>query len=293
MARPKKIEICVCYDFDGTLIWGNMQENSFIPDIGMSPDKFWQDAKKKAKSQDMDEVLAYMQLMIEKVIEKARDAEKPLTRQDIIAHGQSLKYFPGVEAWFKSINDYGKETGATIKHFVISSGLLEMIKGSKIARNFESIFASGFSYDANNVPKFATRSVNFTTKTQYLYRINKKVLNSWDSEAVNRFTPDAERPNPFSRMIYIGDGETDVPAMKTLNYQGGYSIAVYPPKKGARRTKAEQEKKETAEKLVTQNRAKFVAEADFRKDKQLYKIVTGLIRRIVDESVLKMNLNAK
>ena len=289
MARPKKIEICICYDFDGTLIRGNMQENSFIPDIGMSLDEFWNDVKKEAESQDMDEVLAYMQLMIE----KARNKNIAFTRQHLMAHGQGLEYFPGVEGWFKFINDYGTETGSTIKHFVISSGLLEMIEGSTIADNFDRIFASGFSYDANKVPKFAARSVNFTTKTQYLYRINKKVLNSWDSEAVNRFTPDAERPNPFSRMIYIGDGETDVPAMKTLNYQGGYSIAVYPPKKGARRNKAEQEKKETAEKLVTQNRAKFVAEADFRKDKQLYKIVTGLIRRIVDESVLKMNLNAK
>ncbi len=289
MARSKKIEICICYDFDGTLIRGNMQENSFIPELGLSSKKFWKSVKDEAKSQDMDEVLAYMQLMVE----KARNKDIGFTRQRLMADGEELNYFPGVEDWFRLVNDYGSKIGSKIKHFVISSGLLEMIEGSKIADNFEHIFASGFSYDANDVPKFAARSVNFTAKTQYLYRINKGVLNSWNGEDVNKFMLGTERPNPFSRMIYIGDGETDVPAMKTLNYQGGYSIAVYPPKKGTRITKVEQQKRETAENLVTQNRAKFVAEADYRKNKQLYKIVTGLIRRIVDENVLKMNLNAK
>lgn len=289
MARPKKIEICICYDFDGTLIRGNMQENSFIPNIGLSSEEFWQLAKNEAKSQNMDEVLAYMQLMIE----KASAAKIPCTRKSLRKHGQKLQYFPGVDEWFALINDYGREIGSKIQHFVISSGLEEMISGSQIANEFEHIFASGFIYDENDVPKFAARSVNFTTKTQYLYRINKGVLNSWDSEGVNKFMPDKERPNPFSRMIYIGDGLTDVPAMKTLNYQGGYSVVVCPPKQSKRIRKDEKQKKEAAEKLVAQDRAKFVAEADYRKDGQLYQIVTALIRRIVDESTLKMNLNAK
>ena len=289
MPIAKKPNIAICYDFDGTLIRGNMQENSFLPDIDIRPAEFWELVKARARERDMDEVLAYMQLMIE----KAREAQIPLTRAELEDHGRDLDLFPGVEHWFTAINDFCKDTDAKVEHFVISSGLQEMIEGSPIAKEFAHIFASGFAYDPNHVPTFAARSVNYTTKTQYLFRINKGILNSWDNEEINSFTPDEKRPRPFSRMIYLGDGETDVPAMKIINYQGGYSIAVYPPKTGPRITQAEQRKRTTAKKLVTDNRAKFVAEANFEVDGPVYNIVTMLIRRIVDESRLKMNLNAR
>ena len=237
----------------------------------------------------MDEVLAYMQLMIQ----KAAEAERPFTRNALANHGRKLDLFPGVETWFPAINAYCKEKGAKIEHFVISSGLREMIMGSTIAKEFEHIFTSGFSYDANDVPKFAAQSVNYTTKTQYLFRINKGILNSWDNEEINSYTPEDERPRPFSRMIYIGDGMTDVPAMKMINYQGGYSLAVYPPPSKVRRNQAEMKKRETAEKLVEHNRAKFAAEANYEVGGPVYAIVTMLVRRIVDEFKLKMNLGAR
>ena len=237
----------------------------------------------------MDEVLAYMHLMIE----KAREAKVAITRKALTEHGRDLDMFPGVEEWFSSINDYSKKKDVKIEHFAISSGLREMIKGSPIAKEFRHIFASGFSYDANDVPAFAAQSVNYTAKIQYLFRTNKGILYSWDNKEINRFTPDEKRPCPFSRMIYIGDGETDVPAMKMINYQGGYSIVVYPPKEGQRRKPAEMQKKTTAEELVTNNRAQFVAEASFQVGGPVYEIVTMLIGRIVDEHRLKMNLKAR
>ena len=289
MPGARKANIAICYDFDGTLIRGNMQENSFLPDIGISSDEFWMLVKKQARDHNMDEVLAYMQLMMQ----KAAEAGKRFTRNALVEHGRKLDLFPGVDKWFASVNDFCKTADAKVEHFVISSGLKEMIEGSTIAKEFEHIFASGFSYNANDVPVFAARSVNYTTKTQYLFRINKGILNSWENEEINKFTPEENRPRPFSRIIYIGDGETDVPAMKMLNYQGGYSVAVYPPRKGMRRTPEEMKKKETAEKLVTDNRAQFVAEADFEVDGPVYEIVTMLIRRIVDECRLKMNLCAR
>ena len=289
MPRVAKANIAICYDFDGTLIRGNMQENSFLPDIGIPAEEFWSLVKKQAHEHDMDEVLAYMQLMIE----KAREAKVPITREALTDRGRDLDMFPGVEEWFASINDYCKKKGAKVEHFVISSGLREMIKGSSIAKEFTHIFASGFSYDANDVPTFAAQSVNYTTKTQYLFRINKGILNSWDNEEINRFTPDEKRPRPFSRMIYIGDGETDVPAMKVVNYQGGYSIVVYPPKAGPRRKLAEMQKEKTAKRLVTDNRAQFVAEASFQVGGPVYEIVTMLVGRIVEEHRLKMNLKAR
>ena len=266
-----------------------MQENSFLPDIDMSPDAFWKLVKEEARLHDMDEVLAYMQLMME----KAREADRRFTREALKSHGRGLELFPGVDRWFDAVNGYCRELGATAEHFVISSGLKEMIEGSPISKAFTHIFASGFSYDANDVPKFAARSVNYTTKTQYLFRVNKGILDSWRNDRINKFTPEEERPRPFSRMIYIGDGETDVPAMKMVNYQGGYSIAVYPPRiKGARRSAADMDRMAAAKQLVEDNRAKFAAEADYATNGELYEIVTRLVRRIVDEYVLRMNLAA-
>ena len=284
-----RVTIAICYDFDGTLIPGNMQENSFLPDVGMSPGAFWTLVKEEARLHDMDEVLAYMQLMME----KAREGGRRFTREALRSHGKELELFPGVEGWFDAVSEYCKGVGATVEHYVISSGLKEMIEGCSIAKSFTHIFASGFSYDANDVPKFAARSVNYTTKTQYLFRINKGILDSWSNDRINRFTPEEERPRPFSRMIYIGDGETDVPAMKMMNYQGGYSIAVYPPKmKGKRRNSAAMRKMDAAKQLVADNRAKFATEANFGVDGPVYEIVTRLIRRIADEYALGMNLTA-
>ena len=286
--RAKKANISICYDFDGTLIRGNMQENSFLPGVGKNPSEFWAQVGRHAKKHDMDEVLAYMHLMLE----TAKIADQPFNREALRDHGKRLDLFPGVATWFGRINEYCKEAGATVEHFVISSGLQEMIKGSQIADEFKHVFASGFTYDANDVPVFAARSVNYTTKTQYLFRINKGILSSWDNDKINRYTPEEERPRPFSRMIYIGDGETDVPAMKMVNHQGGYSIAVWPSKEKARMTKEEKRKKAIAEQLVKDNRAQFVAEANYEDDGPVHRIVTMLIRRIVDEYDLRMNLKA-
>lgn len=289
MRKARRPNIAICYDFDGTLIRGNMQENSFFPEIEISAEGFWNKVRERARNHDMDEVLAYMQLMVE----EAGRAEKKFTRETLVSHGQRLDLFPGVAEWFGRINDYCRAAGVKVEHFVISSGLAEMIEGSGIAKEFEHVFASGFRYNPSGVPDFAARSVNYTTKTQYLFRVNKGILNSWDNEKINRFTREEDRPRPFSRMIYIGDGETDVPAMKMINHQGGYSIVVYPPKAGKRRSAVEMTGKRTAEKLVTDGRAQFVAEANYEEGGPVYQIVTMLVRRIVDEYRLRMNLNAR
>ena len=280
--------IAICYDYDGTLIKGNMQENSFIPDIGMETSEFWDEVKKDAKKHDMDEVLAYMHLMLKKTEVK----NKPFNKNKLKEHGKSADYFCGVKDWFDAINEFA-EGKAKIEHYIISSGLDEMIKGSEIGKKFKHVFASGFTYDANGVPKFPARSINYTTKVQYLFRIHKGICNSWDNTEINEYTPEEDRPIPFSRMIYIGDGDTDVPAMKIINYKGGYSIAVFPPQKGKRRTKQENAKKKKVEQLQRDNRCQFVAAADYSKNQQIYKIVVSLINRICDEYKLKMNLKAR
>ena len=290
MPQTAKPNIAICYDFDGTLIRGNMHENSFLPGIGTNSKEFWDEVKKQARQHDMDEVLAYMRLMIH----SADQADQPCTREALRGHGKKVDLFPGVKGWFGDINDYCQNVGATVKHFVISSGLEEMIAGSGLANEFEHVFASGFVFDANGGPEFAARSVNYTTKTQYLFRINKGIWNSWDNEKINQYTPEEDRPQPFSRMIYFGDGETDVPAMKMVNLQGGYTIAVYPPiEKGHRRSKVEMAAQTAAENLVKHDRAQFAVGADYSRKGSAYGVVTMLVRRIVEEFKLAMNLNTR
>ena len=288
MAKKSKTEIAICYDFDGTLIRGNMQENSFIPKIGMKKEAFWEEVKEKAKHHDMDEVLSYMHLMIEKT--KLNKIE--FKKDTIKKHSQSFDFFPGVDKWFNELNEYCKSKKVELKHYIISSGLDDMIKASKIGKKFDHIFASGFTYDENGVPNFAARSINYTNKVQYLFRINKGILNCWNNKEINKYVPEEKRTMPFSRMIYIGDGDSDVPAMKMMNSKGGYSIAVHPPKAGRRITNIEKEKKSSAEQLKELNRVQFVAEADYTKEQELYQIVTALVDRIHNEVKFGMNINA-
>ncbi len=287
MSRKQKPAIAICYDFDGTLIRGNMQENSFIPDLGIDKSTFWAEVNEHAARHDMDQILAYMQLMLE----KAREKDRPFNKKSLGEHGKSIKFFSGVQDWFRIIRQYTKEI-ANIEHYIISSGLEEMIEGSEIGKNFKHIFASGFVYDANDVAVFPARSINYTTKVQYLFRINKGIENSWDNSRINEFTPESRRPIPFSQMIYIGDGDTDVPAMKMMNHKGGYSIAVYPAKQGTRMTREESERKKSVEKLHRDNRCQFIAEANYSKGEYLYQLVTSLIDRIVNECSCNMNLKA-
>ena len=284
------ITIAICYDFDNTLILGNMQENSFIPEVGMKKEAFWEASDEYGEKHDMDYVLSYMKQMID----AAREAQVPFTRDSLLAHGAELDQllFPGVEGWHAALTEHVKKfkTPVDIKHYIISSGLDDMIRGCRIAGHFDHIFASGFVYDENQVPIYPARVINYTTKTQYLFRINKGVLNSWENERVNQKIPMEERDQPFSQMIYIGDGATDVPAMKMINNQGGYSIAVYPPL-GDSPGKSQIAARDAAEQLKRENRAQFCAEADYRTDRELYRIVTALVRRIVDEVDNKMNLH--
>ena len=265
MGRPKRIRIAIAYDFDGTLAPGNMQERDFIPALGLKPGAFWGEVRELAAKHDMDEILAYLSLMLK----KAQEKEEKVSKQAFVQFGKKLKFFSGVTGWFKRINDYGRAAGVAVEHYVISSGLREMISSTSIGNQFKYIFASGFRYDQHDVAIWPALAVNYTNKTQYLFRINKGITNSHDNSTINKYMPRDQRPVPFENMIYIGDGETDVPAMKMVTYQGGRAIAVYPPrKKGAQAA---------ARKLVLNDRAAAAVAADYRDNSDLDKVVKATI----------------
>lgn len=279
---PKKYtKVAIAYDFDGTLAPGYMQHNSFIPELNMSSAKFWAKVKRKARDNDMDEILAYMHAMLE----EAKYRQLTITKGAFIQHGRDIPLFEGLDTWFEDINKYGKEKNIDVRHYVISSGLREMIEGSSIYKHFEYVFASGFEYDQNNVAVWPALGVNYTTKTQYLFRINKGVLNSWDNKAVNKYIPDSQRPIPFSNIIFIGDGETDIPSMKMTKYQGGTAIAVWTP--GQRKSKNKKTSKEIALELLEQDRANLAVPADYRNGKRLDIAVKGVIDKVAASEKFK------
>lgn len=223
--NTSSIPLAIIYDFDGTLAPGNMQERQFIPDVGMTPEEFWGEVDQLCERHQADRILMYMRLMLE----KARD-KVPVRRQDFRALSSGIEFFPGVEGWFGRINAYGKDKGISVEHYMISSGNSEIIENTTIADRFTKIYASKFMYDINEIPVWPALAINFTTKTQYLFRINKGAHDLNDDSKINEFVAKEERPVPFENMIYIGDGQTDVPCFRLVKDLGGLSIAVYEDK---------------------------------------------------------------
>jgi hypothetical protein len=191
---------------------GNIQENSFIPEIGMKKATFWQQNKARAEKHEADEVLSYMTFMLE----RASAGDVPVRRQDFARHGKTVPLFRGAADWFDRVNARSRERHVKLQHYIISSGIKEMIEATKIGKKFTKVFASSFAYDANGAAKWPALAINYTTKTQYLFRINKGSLSVHDHGLINDFVPHEDRPMPFSNIVFIGDGDTDIPCMRLV-----------------------------------------------------------------------------
>ena len=228
-------KIAFVYDFDKTLCTKDMQEFDLIPGLGYKEAKdFWIEVGNLNMNQNdennkLDKIIAYLYHYQKKFKEKNN---RNLKKSDFKGSGNAIEFYPGVQQWFKRINQYGKEKGFDVKHYVISSGMYEVISDTPIADEFDRIYACRYYYDEKDEVQYPAQIVNFTTKTQYLFRINKQKLNEDDDEGVNEYVPQNDRPIPFRRMIYIADGLTDIPCMKLVKVNGGYSISVYDSKDG-------------------------------------------------------------
>lgn len=250
------------YDFDKTLTTKAMQEYSFIPKLGMEAHAFWSKANSLAHSEGMDSILAYMKLMLD----EARKHDQPIRRGDFVSLGETLEFYPGVESWFERVNNLGDSLGLTIEHFIISSGLTEIIEGSAIGNRFKKVYACEYYYDVNGVATWPKLAINYTAKTQFLFRINKGVLDVWEDNKLNDYTPQELRPVPFTNMIYIGDGLTDVPCMKLVKESGGVSIAVHA-----------KDEVELSHRLMAAERINYYCEADYTNEGELF----GLMEQIL------------
>ncbi len=266
MVTQGTIDVALVYDFDGTLALGNMQEFGFVQAIGKDPNEFWNRTYEMAVGNDASGILCYMYLMLQ----EAKANGISLKRENFQKFGSMIELFQGVEEWFSLINQYSKSIGLNIKHYINSSGLKEMVEGTPIAKEFENIYACSFLYDAEGNAYWPSVAVDYTTKTQFLFKINKGIKEVSDNKKINEYVADDDRPIPFERMIYFGDGETDVPSMSVVKSQGGHAIAVYGNPK----------KKATAMKLIKENRVDFMCKADYSEGGEIHSTVKRILDKI-------------
>ena len=257
--------VAFLYDFDKTLCTTDMEDYAFIPSLGMTPREFWSRANGFGHANRMDGILAYMYTMI-------RESEKrnlPFTRESLREMGRDIVLFPGVQEWFGRINAFGDSQGVQVEHYIISSGLREIIEGSGISREFKEIYASEFYYDGEGRPVWPKLTVNFTAKTQFVYRINKGVLDVSDDKTLNDSMPDDSKRVPFTNMVYMGDGLSDVPCMKMMRAYGGQAIAVY-----------QESNRMGVEDLLAKGRVDFIFPADYSEGTALDQTVKNIIRKM-------------
>lgn len=265
MTKGTRPIMAICYDFDKTLSPDNMQAQGYLQAIDYeNQDEFWKEAKEFADANEMDITLSWMYLML-----RGARGKELFKREMLESYGSKVRLYPGVSDWFLRMRDYADERGIELEHYIISSGLREMIDGTGIAGEFRKIYASSFCYDDDGLALWPALVVNFTNKTQFLFRISKGVLGINDDK-VNDYFKGNEYRIPFRNMVYIGDSETDIPCMKLVNTNGGHSIGVYDP---------ETEKKDRVHRMILEDRIRYYAAADYSEGSELDLLMKQIIDR--------------
>lgn len=258
--------LALMYDFDHTLSPRDMQEYAFIPELNMESDDFWALCRSAGNRYRMDPILAYMYVMLQ----EAKKRGMTLTRDTFTQQGAHVELFDGLDTWFQRVNDYGASLGFKVEHYVLSSGQKEIIEGTPIANQFKMIYAAEFVYDDHTgEPVWPAMAVNYTNKTQFIYRINKGVLDVSDDKTLNDSMPDDSKRVPFTNMVYMGDGLSDVPCMKMMRAYGGQAIAVY-----------QEDNRLGVEDLMAKSRVDFIFPADYSEGTALDTTVKNIIRKM-------------
>ena len=271
--REDRPVVAICYDFDKTLTPDNMQAQGYLQSINYEDqDEFWAETNQLAREHEMDTNLAWMYLML-----KGSFGKKFFRREMLAGYGAKVELYDGVKEWFGRVRRYGEERGILVEHYVISSGLKEMIEGTAVAGEFEKIYGSSFFYDKHGLAMWPAQVINYTNKTQFLFRVSKGVLDIND-DAVNDYFPPDQIRVPTKNMVYIGDSFTDIPCMKVVNSFGGHSIGVYDPDTG---------NTEHVRKLLKENRIRYYAPADYTEGSQL----DELIKMILDKTIAVAKLD--
>lgn len=269
MTNRKPFKMAICYDFDKTLSPDDMQTFTLIPSFGIDKSVFWQETEALTRESGMEQNLSWMFNLIKYSKFKGRSIHREYFREA----GAAVPLYEGVTTWFDRLNIYALKRGIEIEHYIISSGLKEIIEGSAIATHFKKIYASSYYYTADGIAEWPAQVINYTTKTQYIFRISKGVLSEYDSR-VNDVIPAKERHMPIENMVYIGDSATDIPCMRLVKSEGGYSVGVFDPTLN---------NTEKVSKLLSDGRLSYYAPADYREGAPL----DLYLKRVIDEIAAK------
>ena len=267
MAKPI---VAIMYDFDKTLSTTDMQNYTFIPNLGMTPDEFWGETGKLSQKYEVERILSYMYCMIKFAKEKGIKMTKEYLREC----GKAIKFYPGVTTWFKRINEYANEKGITVEHYLVSSGTKEIVEGCSIYNEFKQVYGCEFLYDENGEACWPKMAINFTQKTQFFFRVAKGAIKATDDAGVNEKSN--EHRVEYRNIIYVGDGMTDIPSMTLVKKNGGHSIAIHP-----------KDDKEVVQQIYDDNRCDFIVEADYSANGEMDKVVKMLIDLISAQEKLK------
>lgn len=269
--RPK---MAICYDFDKTLSPDDMQSFTLIPSFGIEKETFWKESNQLAKENLMDRNLAWMYELLRYSTFKG----KPFSKDYLRSIGAEVQLYKGVESWFDRISKYAAGKGLELEHYIISSGLKEIIEGSKIANKFKRIYASSYYYNTDGAAIWPAQAINYTYKTQYIFRIAKGIPEEWD-DRVNDSMRAADLVIPYENIVYIGDSETDIPCMRLVKSKGGYAIGVFDPQKNSRKKVYQ---------LYNDERINFYAPADYSARSSLF----HYLKEIIDEIAVREQMKA-
>lgn len=273
--RNRKPRMAICYDFDKTLSPDDMQTFTLIPSFNIDKDSFWAETGKLAHDNLMENNLAWMF----QLIKHSKFKDKSIKKEYFQAIGKDVKLYKGVDKWFDRMNDYAEKQGIILEHYIISSGLKEIIEGSTIADKFKRIYASSYYYSSDGVAEWPAQAVNYTNKTQFIFRIAKGIFEEYD-DTVNDSMPDNKLYIPYENIVYIGDSATDIPCMRLVKSKGGYSIGVYDPEKDMRKKVYQ---------LFNDGRINYYAPADYSSRSEL----TQYVKKIIDSIAAKEKMKTE
>ncbi len=265
--------IGLVYDYDQTLSPSYMTDEVVFPHFGISAPQFWKRSNALVSEQGYDSELAYLKTLLDCL------TPDPPTNAELRALGAKLQFYPGLPDMFEELNAVltaeHRAFGIKIEHYIISSGLKELLEGSALRPHVKTIFGCEFAEDREGRISFPKRVVSHTTKTQFIFRINKGLL--LPHEDVNDHMPSDLRPIPFQSMIYIGDGPTDVPCFTLMRKYGGNAIAVYNPQDETRASF-----RKCYQLHAHADRVKYIAPSDYRPNSHLRLLLEEMIVEIAD-----------
>lgn len=263
--------IALIWDFDNTLIKGCMQEPLFEA-YGVDGQRFWREKdelEERLCAQGL-RVNRDMLYLVQLIQWTKRGVFRGLNNEKMRELGAKQAFCPGVPGIFARAREAARAEGVELENYIISNGMAAVIRGSEAAAQVEGIWGCELADGPDGEIADVVYALDNTAKTRVLHEINKGA-----DVDVNAFVPPQARRIPFENMIYIGDGQSDVPAFALINRMGGTSIGVYHPE--------QPDTFPVAQMLLREGRICAHAVADFTEEGEAARLILDAIHRLAQK----------